>query len=65
MGGLELQQCDQSASIPDAVHRGKGCLGIIIGIASGGETDFEAWNAIAGSESYELVDDIFDWRHLG
>ena len=42
MGSLELQECDRSASIPDAVHRGKGCLGLIIGIALGAEANFEA-----------------------
>lgn len=43
----------------------KAALGVITGVASGAEADFEAWNTIAGSESYEVVDDSLDWRPVG
>ena len=51
MGSLELQQCDRFVSIPDAVHRGKGCIG--------------AWNATPGRGRYEVDDETFDGRHFG
>ena len=50
MRRLELQQCDRSVAIPDAVHRGKGCLGVIIGTASGAEADLDSIVAFSGCD---------------
>jgi hypothetical protein len=64
VGRLKLEQRDRSTSNPDAIHGGKGCLGVLVGVATRAEADFKVCKAIDVCESYGVVDDLFDWRHL-